>query len=135
MQKRNIRSNIRLILFPVLLCALLVLIQTIVNRELDKPSNKCGCTCIDTNGDGKCEEVCGIEYSTLDQAASCPIPNPPEWPPLLQVPAPGYRAVQADFFPFSDLPNESCKRTGSCPATILLTGTNQTLGQGMPLFS
>lgn len=128
-QKRNIRSNIRLILFPVLLCALLVLIQTIVNRELDKPSNKCGCTCIDTNGDGKCEEVCGIEYSTLDQAGSCPIPNPPEWPPLLQVPAPEYRAVQADFFAFADLPNESCKRTGSCPATILLTGTNQTLGQ------
>lgn len=130
-QKRNIRSNIRLILFPVLLCALLVLIQTIVNRELDKPSNKCGCTCIDTNGDGKCEEVCGIEYSTLDQAGACPIPNPPEWPPLLQVPAPEYRAVQADFFAFSDLPDESCKRTGSCPATILLTGTNQTLGQSV----
>ncbi|PON57305.1 ABC transporter A, ABCA [Parasponia andersonii] len=128
-QKRNIKTNIRLISFPFILCLLLVLIQSLVNHELDKPENKCGCTCIDTNGDGKCEEVCGLEYSTLDQGSWCAIPKPPEWPPLLQVPAPEYRAVTSDVIPFSDLPNESCKRTGSCPVTLLFTGNNQSLGE------
>ncbi|KAM7483290.1 hypothetical protein LguiB_007873 [Lonicera macranthoides] len=128
-QKRNIRTNIRLILFPFVLCLLLVLIQNLVNNELNKASNKCGCTCIDTNGDGQCEEVCGIQYSTLTQASTCPIENPPEWPPLLQIPAPKYRAVRTDFASYGDLPNESCKSTGSCPTTVLMTGNNQSLGE------
>lgn len=130
-QKRNIRSNVRLVIFPFLLCLLLLILQVLVNSILDKPENKCGCTCIDTNGDGKCEKVCGIEYSTLDQVGTCPIPSPPEWPPLLQIPAPEYRAVQTDFISDAALPNESCKRTGSCPAAILLTGSNRTLGQSL----
>ncbi|XP_059641413.1 ABC transporter A family member 7-like [Cornus florida] len=130
-QKRNIRTNVRLILFPFILCLLLVLIQTLINHELDKPKNRCGCTCVDKNGDGQCERVCGIEYSTLDQVDSCPIPSPPEWPPLLQIPAPQYRAVRTHFVPFTDLPDESCKSTGSCPASILLTGNNQSLGQSL----
>ena len=133
-QKRNIRSNVRLVIFPFFLCLLLVIIQVLVNSELDKPKNKCGCTCVDTNGDGKCERVCGIEYSTLDQVVTCAIPSPPEWPPLLQVPAPEYRAVLTDFISHADLPNESCKRTGSCPVAILLTGSNRTLGQSMQLL-
>ncbi|KAA8542403.1 hypothetical protein F0562_023461 [Nyssa sinensis] len=130
-QKRNIKANIRLILFPFVLCLLLVLIQGLINRELDKPSNRCGCTCIDNNGDGQCERVCGIQYSTLDQANSCPITSPPEWPPLLQIPAPQYRAVRTDFLSYTDLPNESCKSTGSCPATIIFTGNNQSLGESL----
>lgn len=134
LQKRNIKTNIRLISFPFILCLLLVLIQTLVNHELDKPENKCGCSCVDTNGDGQCEKVCGLEHSTLDQGAWCAVPNPPEWPPLLQVPAPEYRAVSSDVIPFSDLPNESCKRTGSCPVTLLVTGNNQSLGESMTLF-
>ncbi|XP_009615366.1 ABC transporter A family member 7 [Nicotiana tabacum] len=130
-QKRDVKSNIRLILVPIVLCLLLVLIQNLVNKELDKPSNRCGCKCVDTNGDGKCEEVCGIEYSDLDQVGSCPIPSPPEWPPLLQIPASKYRAVQTDSISYRDLPDDSCKISGSCPATILLTGTNQTFGESM----
>lgn len=118
-QKRNIKTNIRLISFPFVLCLLLVLIQSLVNHELNKASNKCGCECIDTNGDGQCEKVCGIQYSTVDQVGTCPMQNPPEWPPLLQIPAPQYRAVT----------NDSCRRTGSCPATILFTGNNQSLGE------
>lgn len=118
-QKRNIKTNIRLISFPFVLCLLLVLIQSLVNHELNKASNKCGCECIDTNGDGQCEKVCGIQYSTIDQVGTCPMQNPPEWPPLLQIPAPQYRAVI----------NDSCRRTGSCPATILFTGNNQSLGE------
>ncbi|XP_022844965.1 ABC transporter A family member 7-like [Olea europaea var. sylvestris] len=127
-QKRNLRTNIRLVIFPFFLCLLLVLIQSLVNKELDKPSNRCGCTCVDTNGDGQCEKKCGIEYSTLDQVGTCPIPHPPEWPPLLQIPAQRYRAVRTDFISYSDLSDESCKTTGSCPVTMLMTGNNQTLG-------
>ncbi|PHT47857.1 ABC transporter A family member 7 [Capsicum baccatum] len=130
-QKRDVRSNIRLILVPVILCVLLVLIQSLVNKELDKSSNRCGCKCVDQNGDGKCEQVCGIEYSDLDQVSTCPIPSPPEWTPLLQIPAPMYRAVRTDFTSFGDLPDESCRVSGSCPATILLTGTNQTFGESV----
>jgi len=94
---------------------------------LDKPSNNCSWACIDTTGDGKCMKVCGLEYSDLDQAGTCQIPNPPEWPPLLQIPAREYRAVTTDFVPFTDLPNgpnESCRSSGSCPATFLFTGNN-----------
>ncbi|CBI15253.3 unnamed protein product, partial [Vitis vinifera] len=105
-QKRNIRTNIRLVSFPILLCVLLVVIQKLVNSELDKAENKCGCISVGT----------------------CPIPSPPEWPALLQVPAPEYRAVRADFIQFTDLPDDSCRRTGSCPATILFTGNNRSLG-------
>ncbi|KAL6541369.1 Phospholipid-transporting ATPase abca7 [Orobanche hederae] len=129
-QKRNIKTNIRLVLFPIVLCLLLTLIQQLVNNELDKPSNRCGCTCVDT-GNGQCERRCGIEYSDLDQVFTCPIPHPPQWPPLLQLPAHQYRAVRTDFISYGDLPDDSCKRTGSCPVTMLLTGNNQTFGQNV----
>ncbi|XP_058195611.1 ABC transporter A family member 7-like [Rhododendron vialii] len=131
-QKRNRKSTIRLILYPFLLCLILVVVQNLINHLLDNAKYKCGCTCIDSNADGQCdstEKVCGIQYSTLDQASSCPIPSPPEWPPFLQIPAPEYRAVRTDFVSFTDLPDESCRNTGTCPATILFTGNNQTLGQ------
>ncbi|XP_010256765.1 PREDICTED: ABC transporter A family member 7-like isoform X2 [Nelumbo nucifera] len=126
--KRNLRTNIRLIAFPFFLCLLLVLIQHLVDNELDKPKNKCGCSCVDT----RCEtKVCGIEYSTLDQAFTCPVPHPVNWPPFLQIPAPEFRASRTDFTPFLDLPDDSCKMTGSCPVTIILTGGNQSLGQSL----
>ncbi|KAH9623722.1 hypothetical protein KSS87_006304 [Heliosperma pusillum] len=124
-QKRNKRSNVCLIIFPVLLCVLLSVLQRVINNELVKEKYKCGCAQV--NG----TRVCGVQYSTLDQAISCPIPSPPKWPPLLQVPAPQYRATETDFSTFPNLPNESCRRTGSCPATILMTGKNQTLGQSL----
>ncbi|KAL7098748.1 hypothetical protein ACP275_09G037200 [Erythranthe tilingii] len=113
------KTNIRLILFPIFLCLLLVLIQIWVNNELDKPSIGCGCICVDT-GKGQCEKRCGIEYSTLKQGFFCAIPHPPEWPLLLQVPAQQFRTVRT---------GDSCKRTGSCPVTMLITGNNQTFGQ------
>ncbi|XP_042521053.1 ABC transporter A family member 7-like isoform X2 [Macadamia integrifolia] len=130
-QKRNIKTNVRLISFPFFLCLLLLLIQVLVNSELNKPKYKCGCTCIDPNKTGTCQKVCGIQYSTLDQAASCAIPSPQEWPVLLQVPAPQYRAVRTDLIPFTDLPNDSCRLTGSCPATVLLTGSNRSLAENL----
>ncbi|XP_050379018.1 ABC transporter A family member 7-like isoform X3 [Argentina anserina] len=128
-QKRNMKQNVRLVSVPIFLCIMLLLIQILVNHELDKPENRCGCVCIDTNGDGECEKVCGLEYSTLDQAATCPIPHPPEWLPLLQMPNPDFRVVISDVVPYKDLPSESCKRTGSCPVTILFTGNNHSLSE------
>ncbi|KAK9090674.1 hypothetical protein Sjap_023851 [Stephania japonica] len=130
-QKRNMRSNAVLVAFPLFLCLLLVLIQGIVNTELNKPENRCGCACVDTNGDGVCETVCGAQYSTLDQVGTCPIPSPPKWPALLQVPRPENRAVRTDITPFSDLPPESCRSTGSCPATVLVTGRNRSLAESL----
>nr|GEV78910.1 ABC transporter A family member 7 [Tanacetum cinerariifolium] len=130
-QKRNFKTNLRLILFPIVLCLLLVLLQSVINKELDKPSNKCGCECVDQNGDGQCEQVCGIQYSDLSQVATCPIPSPPEWPPVLQMPDPMFRAVRTDFLEFDDLPSESCRRDGSCPVSVLVTGRNQSFGQSV----
>ncbi|KAL9155884.1 hypothetical protein ABFS82_09G035700 [Erythranthe guttata] len=120
-QKRNMEMNIRLILFPLFICLLLVLIQKTVNSQLDKPSLRCGCICVDT-GKGQCEKTCGIEYSSLDQVFFCPIPHPTEWPLLLQVPAQQFRAVRT---------GDRCKKTGSCPVTMLITGNNQTFGQSV----
>ncbi|KAJ8536453.1 hypothetical protein K7X08_034854 [Anisodus acutangulus] len=136
-QIRDGKSNIRLISVPIILCLLLVLLQNWVNKELIKSWNRCGCKCVDKNGDGKCEEVCGIEYSDLNQATSCSIPSPMEWPPLLQIPESKYRAVRTDSISYGDLLDDSCKISGSCPATVLLTGTNQTFGEslGRNLFS
>ncbi|XP_040870601.1 ABC transporter A family member 7 [Glycine max] len=128
-QKRNVKTNVGLILSPFILCLLLVLLQRLLEYQLDKAENKCGCVCVRRQGDTCLEEECGIEHSDLDQFATCPIPSPPEWPPLLQVPAPQYRAVRTDYFPFSDFPNTSCRKNGSCPVTMLFTGTNQSFGE------
>ncbi|EPS66567.1 hypothetical protein M569_08209, partial [Genlisea aurea] len=130
-QRRNSGSNVRLIIIPVILCILLLLIQKLVNTELDKPSNRCGCACVDVDGSGHCVKQCGIQYSTVNQVFTCPIPHPPEWPALLQVPNPQYRAVRNDFLPYSDLPDDSCRSSGTCPATVLITGNNQTFAQSV----
>ncbi|KAJ6418385.1 hypothetical protein OIU84_001706 [Salix udensis] len=86
-QKRNISANCRLISFPFVLCILLIITQTFVDNQISKDSNLCGCQFIDANRDGVAEKVCGLQYSDLDQAPSCPVSSPPKWPPLLQVPA------------------------------------------------
>lgn len=56
---------------------------------------------------------------------------PVEFPPLLQMPSPQFRAVMTDSMPFSGLPDASCRATGSCPATVLITGNNRTLGESV----
>ncbi|GLT74737.1 hypothetical protein SLA2020_465170 [Shorea laevis] len=118
-QKRNMRTNIRLICFPIFLCVLFVALQILVDNQLDKPDFRCGCS----------GNVCGIEYSTLTQAAFCPILSPPEWPPLLQIPAPEFRAVRSKSLTSTDLPKRSRRKTGSCPATSFITGNNQSFGE------
>ncbi|TVT96654.1 hypothetical protein EJB05_58124 [Eragrostis curvula] len=126
-QKRNRKGTIRLIIVPIYLCVILSVIQRVINNELDKPKYRCGCKCVDVNGTGSCQNVCGIQYSTLDQAASCPIPNPPKWPALVQVPLPEYRAVQDSSGLFTGLSDESCRKSQTCPASVPFTGANRTL--------
>ncbi|XP_018436846.1 ABC transporter A family member 7 [Raphanus sativus] len=132
-QKRNIWSNVRLIMIPFFLCLILVAFQilfdTVVNNSDD---NRCGCQCILTNQNGNClNKTCGIEFSTSDQAFFCSMSSPPRWPPLLQVPRPESRAVNATFLPDMGLPDETCRRKGTCPVTILFTGNNHSLGASL----
>ncbi|ESQ31764.1 hypothetical protein EUTSA_v10003645mg [Eutrema salsugineum] len=72
---------------------------------------------------------CGSEVDF--PGGDCPIPNPALLPPMLQIPEPESRAVKADFFPYGDLPDKSCRKTGTCPVTILLTGNNHSLGKAL----
>ncbi|KAL6846315.1 hypothetical protein ACP4OV_023763 [Aristida adscensionis] len=131
-QKRNLKTNIGITLFPIIICVLLVVLQNVINSELDKPKYKCGCACVQINGDGKCaKKVCGIQYSTLEQVASCSIPSPPQWPALIQVPRADFRAVKTFSQPFDDLPDPSCRDSWSCPATVLVTGKYKAIAEGI----
>ncbi|XP_020242640.1 receptor kinase-like protein Xa21 [Asparagus officinalis] len=130
-QKRNTKTNACIISYPLVLCIIIVIIQVIVNKELDKPKNRCGCKCIPTNSSGRCEEVCGIQYSDAIQAETCAVPSPPRWPALMQVPRPEYRAVRSGSVWAQDFPDRSCRMTGSCPATLLYTGKNKSLAESL----
>ena len=109
LQKRNMKTNIFLICYPALLCILIAVLQHYYNKMVHNETAK------------QCDPKTN---------SSCPIPQIPAFPPLLQLPY--YSAVRTDFLPFNDLPDESCRRNRSCPATILLTGNNQTLGESIP---
>ncbi|KAF2553421.1 hypothetical protein F2Q68_00034697 [Brassica cretica] len=122
-QKRNVWSNVRLIMIPFYLCLVLVGIQALFDSQVSNSlDNQCGCKCIHKTGDETCQMVCGVEYSTRDQAVFCAIPNPQPWPPLILIPLPRNRVVDAN------LTNVSCKQRNNCPVTILFTGNNQSLG-------
>ncbi|PNX94357.1 ABC transporter A family member 7-like protein [Trifolium pratense] len=111
-QKRNVKTNVRLILFPLILCVLLALLQHFIDTQLNTPDFKCGCVC--PNQRETCddsEKLCGIQYSDETQATFCKIPNPPEWPPLLQ------------------LQYVYCKENQSCPFNMLFTAENRSFAQ------
>ncbi|CAN7099404.1 unnamed protein product [Brassica rapa subsp. narinosa] len=121
-QRRNLWSNVRLIVIPLYLCVLLVSIQALFDTQVNNsPDNRCGCQCIDDkNRDGICDKnSCGLEYSSQKQALFCAFPSPPPLPPFLQIPRPKN-------------PSDSCRRlNGSCPVTILVTGNNLSLGAAL----
>lgn len=62
-----------------------------------------------------------------------PYPAKPasEIPPLLEIPSNEVRAVKTAHSSFDDLPDASCRKTASCPATSLITGKNRTLAQSL----
>ncbi|RLN09276.1 hypothetical protein C2845_PM11G01240 [Panicum miliaceum] len=112
-QRRACKTNCCLVLFPLLLCSVIGGLQIAVNRATPPEA----------------PIVCGCSNVTVDEDAvgglSCPLPRAPRWPPVLQIPPPEYRAVGDGLFPFTDLPDASCRAGGSCPATFLVTGGNQ----------
>ncbi|CAM0951101.1 unnamed protein product [Alopecurus aequalis] len=100
--------------------------------SVDKDRYHCGCACVDAAADGSCRRTeCGAQYSTVRQVPSCPIPSPPRWPALVQVPRPRSRAVRTTSQPFGDLPEPTCRDTGSCPVVFLVTGSNRSLVQSL----
>ncbi|KAK7292226.1 hypothetical protein RIF29_08002 [Crotalaria pallida] len=121
-QKRNMKANIRLVLFPVVLCVLLALMQRFVDNVLSQQGSK-ECNI-------KIQE--GEEESALfSPPPGCPVPKPYAWSPLLQLPSPLHRAVQFDIAPFTDLPPKSCMKSFSCPVTMLFTATNFSFAQSV----
>ncbi|KAM1982469.1 hypothetical protein ACFX15_038825 [Malus domestica] len=118
-QKRNMCSNISLVLIPGLLCLILLGIQIALNKaKASGGGDKCDGSHTDTDWSG---------------LGPCPIPNPPEWAPLLYISNAAFRAVRSDsILPFTDLPDASCrnsKNNVTCPLTVLVTGDNQSVGQ------
>lgn len=111
-QKRNCKTNLCMVIFPILLCSLMSGLQHFINHELGKLDNLC---------DSKEDDLSGF----------CPVPKPPKWTPLLQIPRPYNRAVKANLSLFQDLPDDSCRKTRNCPATILYTGKNRSLAEGL----
>ncbi|KAG8047198.1 hypothetical protein GUJ93_ZPchr0008g12512 [Zizania palustris] len=131
-QKRNLKTNACVALFPILVCVILVLLQGVLNHELNKPKYRCGCACVETASDGSCRRTeCGTQHSTLDQVGSCPIHSPTPWPALVQVPRPESRAVRTASQPFDGLPDPICRDTGSCPASLLVTGKNRSIAESL----
>ncbi|KAL6644337.1 hypothetical protein ACP70R_015945 [Stipagrostis hirtigluma subsp. patula] len=114
-QRRNARTNAAIAAFPVLMCALLVAIQSMVDGELGRPPFRCGCAGTE----------CGIQYSTKIQAPSCAVRAPPRWPALVQVPDAEARAR-------TPLHPRGCNASEpACAATVLFTGLNRQLAQGL----
>ncbi|CAA7025257.1 unnamed protein product [Microthlaspi erraticum] len=115
-QRKRIWTNVRLVLVPLFLCLLLLGLQLMINSVANKVP--------------KAITSCASEDLSLS-SSGCPIPNPPLLPPMLEIPEPQSRAVKSNFLPYSDLPDVSCRKTGTCPVTILITGNNQSLGQAL----
>ncbi|KAL1203813.1 ABC transporter A family member 10 [Cardamine amara subsp. amara] len=113
-QRKHIWTNVRLVLVPLFLCLLLLAIQLLVDAMMKQVSDKSDCGSKDVMPGG-----------------DCPIPNPPLLPPMLQIPESESRAVKAGFFSYRDFPDKSCRRTGTCPVTILVTGNNHSLGKAL----
>ena len=123
-QKRNWKTNCCLVCFPLVICIILVCIQAAINNLLGS-QYECGCECVSNASAGGCTEVCGLQYSNQDQAPFCAVANPQQWPAVLQVPKPQFRAIQTTAFP--DLvADTTCREDNACPTSILYTGSNRT---------
>ncbi|XP_049934331.1 ABC transporter A family member 7-like isoform X2 [Nymphaea colorata] len=124
-QRRNVKQILSLVMFPALLCGLIVGVRLVVNSQLDNHKYKCGCKCIDKNGSGSCQYVCGIEYSnTSKQALACAIRRPKPWPAFLQLPIQN-GAVEANASSTAESPHGGGSSGRTSPVTILFTGQNR----------
>lgn len=89
------RANATMAAFPVLVCVLLFVMQTVVDSELGRAPFRCGCVCARRDdGTAACARwECGVQHSTLQQAPSCALRAPQRWPALVQVPDAAVRAL------------------------------------------
>ncbi|KAL9685495.1 hypothetical protein QQ045_022945 [Rhodiola kirilowii] len=133
-QKRNMKANIRLIVIPFFFIMILYGIQRLQDGLTRVLLPKCQCGCIYTSTELKCETKCEEGHSDPHNLTPCPIPNPPTELPLIQIPRPGSRAVKNDIFMSHDFPDESCRKNGTCPAVVLLSGNDPSLGKRIPLW-
>jgi hypothetical protein len=129
-QRRNSWTNAGIAAFPVLLCVLLVAIQTMVDRELGRPPFQCGCACDLAGLTGACERTeCGVQYSTPAQAVSCEVLAPARWPALVQVPTVPAAVRGALTAPCTNV-------SGLCgPVAVLITGRSRGLSQSRDTYS
>eukprot|EP00882_Tetradesmus_deserticola_P013381 GHRQ01014206.1.p1 GENE.GHRQ01014206.1~~GHRQ01014206.1.p1 ORF type:complete len:323 (+),score=58.27 GHRQ01014206.1:307-1275(+) len=131
-QRRNISSNVCLLCTPILLCLLLLLLQTAIAKLLLKGDQyQCGCQCTRCCFEGdpsNCTSIaqgtcpyeclqrnkshCGVAFSTPTQYPFCDLDHTSSWPPILQTPPEAHRA--APFKP---------------KATLLYTGNNETIAR------
>ncbi|CAK9255712.1 unnamed protein product [Sphagnum jensenii] len=132
LQKRNCRTNTCLISFPIIICLLLFILQLVINKVFNGPDFQCGCQCVPQPGSSTCVKTCGLQYSDSDQVPLCGVSDPIEWPAVLQIPAPEYRAVMQTDYP--DLPNPSCRASGTCETTFLYTGQNRSIADNIWMF-
>ncbi|KAF3781963.1 ABC transporter A family member 3 [Nymphaea thermarum] len=131
LQRRNVKQVLGLVMFPALLCGLIVGVRLVVNSQLDNHKYKCGCKCIDKNGSGSCQYVCGIEYSnTSKQALACAIRRPQPWPAFLQLPNQN-GAVEANASSTAGSPHGGGSSGRTSPVTILFTGQNRPVATGL----
>ncbi|XP_042477516.1 ABC transporter A family member 7-like [Macadamia integrifolia] len=119
-QKRNLGMILKLLAFPIIMCILLSQIQRVINSFSDKLGAMSMCQC-DCSTPEKITEKCNMEcinriVQSMNNMNICPVIKPRRWPPLFQLP----EGLQ-----------KRCKKFESCPAQMLLTGANMTLGKGL----
>ncbi|XP_050221368.1 ABC transporter A family member 7-like [Mercurialis annua] len=139
-QKRRGWENCRLILFPIILCLMIVGIQIAVDKALnnntsssDEKNKDCDCVCLTYGPNGCAKKVCGLRYSNIDSSNDCPNPSPQPWPPLLHI---IHKHDRGDGSGFVNVENglsddRLCSDTGSCTVNALITGYNQSFGENL----
>uniref|UniRef100_A0A7N0VH06 ABC transporter domain-containing protein n=1 Tax=Kalanchoe fedtschenkoi TaxID=63787 RepID=A0A7N0VH06_KALFE len=130
-QKSNLKANIKLVVIPFLLILCVFLIQLLLDIKREGETSICVCDCIYTSQELKCETKCPDGFEDPDAVTPCPIPKPPIQLPLIQVPSPESRAVKNDLFFSIDFPDETCRKNGTCPAVVLLSGNDPSLGESL----
>uniref|UniRef100_A0A453NRN3 ABC-2 type transporter transmembrane domain-containing protein n=4 Tax=Aegilops tauschii subsp. strangulata TaxID=200361 RepID=A0A453NRN3_AEGTS len=111
-QRRACKTNCCLILFPLILCAGIGGLQIAINRAVKRDTTPLNCNCsnavvpANTTGGPACPE-------------GCPQPRAPKWPPVVHIPP----SATSRFG--RGPPGASCGAQGSCAATFLVTGANQ----------
>ncbi|CAM0946013.1 unnamed protein product [Alopecurus aequalis] len=118
-QWRARKTNCCLIFFPLLLCGAVGGLQIAIDRQLAKLRREqhtlvdCSCNNAIVSDNTTGGAVCPSE---------CQLPRAAKWPPVLQIPSP------PSSNPFFNGGGASCSAgasPGSCAATFLVTGTNQ----------